>query len=154
MRCPYCGSEDDKVVETRTVADGEGIRRRRECLSCLGRYTSYERIEEKPLMVIKRDGTRQAFCAEKLEKGIVRAFERRRISTEAVDEFVQSVEQWAHVKAKGSREVSTRDIGEHVLEKLYEIDKVAYIRFASAYRHFESLDEFITEIRNIEKRHV
>lgn len=150
MRCPYCGKLDDKVIESRTMANGESIRRRRECLECGYRFTSYERIEEKPFMVVKRDGRRQPFDKSKLEKGIERAIEKRSIATQTVDNIVSEIEDEAFMRGKSTREITTSELGEITLEKLYSLDKVAYIRFASAYKHFESLEEFITEIKNVE----
>ncbi len=152
MRCPNCGSLDDKVLESRTMVNGESIRRRRECIACGYRFTSYERIDEKPFMVIKRDGRRQPFDSQKLSKGIERALEKRPVSTNMVEQITNDIEDQAIKISKEAREISTSDLGELVLEMLYEVDKVAYIRFASVYRHFEDLDEFITEVRNIEKR--
>ena len=152
MRGPYCGKLDDKVLESRTMVNGESIRRRRECLSCGYRFTSYERIDEKPFMVIKRDGRRQPFDRIKLEKGIERALEKRPVSTSMVEQISNDIEDLAIKNGRESREISTTELGELVLEKLYAIDKVAYIRFASVYRHFENLDEFITEVKNIEQR--
>ncbi|MCM1321084.1 MAG: transcriptional regulator NrdR [Bacteroides sp.] len=151
MRCPYCGSFDDKVLESRSIANGDSVRRRRECLSCGYRFTSYERIEEKPFMVVKRDGRRQPFDRSKLEKGIERALEKRPVSTISVENIVNEIEDRAIMKCKQTREISTEDLGELVLEQLNELDKVAYIRFASVYRHFENLDEFITEVNKLEK---
>ena len=150
MRCPYCGSLDDKVIESRTMANGESIRRRRECLGCGYRFTSYERIEEKPFMVVKKDGRREPFEQAKLEKGISRALEKRPVSMRMVEQIVSEIEDNAVMSGKVSREISTAELGELVLQRLYEIDKVAYIRFASVYKHFENLDEFITEVKNIE----
>lgn len=149
MRCPYCGSLDDRVIESRTMSNGDNIRRRRECMSCGYRFTSYERIEEKPLMVIKRDGRRQPFDSQKLEKGIQRALEKRPVSTNMVENLVAEIEDLAVMQAKSSREISTSDLGELVLQRLNEIDKVAYIRFASVYKHFENLDEFINEVNKV-----
>ena len=149
MRCPYCGSLDDRVIESRAMANGENIRRRRECLSCGYRFTSYERIEEKPLMVIKRDGRRQPFDSKKLEKGIERALEKRPVSTTTVENLAAEIEDQAVMQAKSSREISTSDLGELVLQRLNDIDKVAYIRFASVYKHFENLDEFINEVNKV-----
>ena len=149
MRCPYCGSLDDRVIESRTMANGENIRRRRECLSCGYRFTSYERIEEKPLMVIKRDGRRQPFDSKKLEKGIERALEKRPVSTTTVENLAAEIEDQAVMQAKSSREISTSDLGELVLQRLNDIDKVAYIRFASVYKHFENLEEFINEVNKV-----
>ena len=150
MRCPYCGSLDDKVIESRAMANGESIRRRRECLGCGYRFTSYERIEEKPFMVVKRDGRREPFEQAKLEKGISRALEKRPVSMRMVEQIVSEIEDKAVMRGKVSREISTAELGELVLQRLYEIDKVAYIRFASVYKHFENLDEFITEVKNVE----
>ena len=150
MRCPYCGSIDDKVVESRSMANGESIRRRRECITCGYRFTSYEKIEEKPFMVIKKDGRRQPFERAKLEKGIDRALEKRSVTTGTIENLVIEIEDEAIMSARTTREISTQKLGEIVMRKLYEIDKVAYIRFASAYKHFESLDEFINEIKSIE----
>ncbi|HAC32413.1 MAG: transcriptional repressor NrdR [Treponema sp.] len=149
MRCPYCGSLDDKVIESRTMANGESIRRRRECVSCGYRFTSYERIEEKPFMVVKRDGRRQPFDSTKLEKGIERALEKRPVATNMVENIVNDIEDQAIMRGKTSREISTSELGELVLERLHEIDKVAYIRFASVYKHFENLDEFINEVNSL-----
>ena len=149
MRCPYCGSLDDKVIETRTFANGDSMRRRRECDSCGHRFTSYERIEEKQFMVVKRDGRRQPFDRAKLEKGIERALEKRPVATATIENIVNEIEDTAVMSGREAREIATFELGELVLEKLYHIDKVAYIRFASVYRHFENMDEFITEINNL-----
>ena len=149
MRCPYCGSLDDKVIETRTFANGDSMRRRRECDSCGHRFTSYERIEEKQFMVVKRDGRRQPFDRAKLEKGIERALEKRPVATATIENIVNEIEDTAVMSGREAREIATSELGELVLEKLYHIDKVAYIRFASVYRHFENMDEFITEINNL-----
>ena len=154
MRCPYCGSLDDKVLESRTMANGESIRRRRECLECGYRFTSYEHIEEKPFMVVKKDGRREPFEQAKLEKGISRALEKRPVSMRMVEQIVSEIEDKAVMSGKVSREISTAELGELVLQRLYEIDKVAYIRFASVYKHFENLDEFITEVKNIEGKRI
>lgn len=150
MRCPYCGSLDDKVIESRTMANGETIRRRRECLSCSYRFTSYERIEEKPFMVVKRDGRRQPFDIAKLSKGIERALEKRPVSAQMVDTLVNEIEDEVVMRGKTTREISTAELGELVLTKLHKLDKVAYIRFASVYKHFENLNEFITEVKKLE----
>ena len=150
MRCPYCGSMDDKVLESRTMANGESIRRRRECISCSYRFTSYEHIEEKPFMVVKRDGRRQPFDRSKLEKGIQRALEKRSVATSTIENLINEIEDEAIMRGKSAREITTSELGELVLEYLYKFDKVAYIRFASAYKHFERLEEFITEVKNVE----
>ncbi len=150
MRCPYCGSLDDKVLESRTMANGESIRRRRECVSCGYRFTSYERIEEKKFMVVKKDGRRQPFDSAKLEKGIERALEKRPVTSDMIENIINDIEDQAIMKGKTNREISTAELGELVLERLYKTDKVAYIRFASVYKHFENLDEFINEVNRVE----
>ena len=151
MRCPYCGNSEDKVIESRSMANGESIRRRRECLACGYRFTSYERLEEKPFMVVKRDGRREPFARSKLEKGIEPALEKRSVATNTVENLVNDIEDKAVFNSRSSREITTTELGELVLDSLYELDKVAYIRFASAYKHFETLEEFVTEIKNAEK---
>ncbi len=149
MRCPYCGSLDDKVIESRTMGNGEIIRRRRECTNCGFRFTSYEHIEEKPFMVIKRDGRREPFDRTKLEKGITRALEKRPVSSSMIEVIINEIEDEAYTKDKATREISTGELGELVLNRLYSIDKVAYIRFASVYKHFNNLEEFIEEVNKI-----
>ncbi|MDR2445538.1 MAG: transcriptional regulator NrdR [Spirochaetaceae bacterium] len=149
MRCPHCGNVDDKVLESRTLANGDAVRRRRECTVCGYRFTSYERIEEKPFMVIKRDGRREPFDRNKIEVGLERAIQKRPVSRMDVERLVNEIEDQAVISAGLDREVATNIIGEMVLEKLGQLDKVAYIRFASVCRHFEDLDEFIQEIKKL-----
>lgn len=151
MRCPYCGSLEDKVLESRTMSNGETIRRRRECVGCGMRFTSYERIEEKPFMVIKRDGRRQPFDRTKIEKGIERALEKRPVSSSTKENIINDIEDAAFMKGRSSREIATADLGEIILDRLHDVDKVAYIRFASVYRNFENLDEFISEVKKLKK---
>lgn len=150
MRCPHCGSFDDKVIESRTLANGDSIRRRRECIGCGYRFTSYERIEEKPFMVVKRDGRRQPFDRKKLEHGIERALEKRPVSGMTIENVINEIEDQAVMAGKGAHEIPSSSLGELVLAKLHEVDKVAYIRFASVYRHFENLEEFISEVKKVE----
>jgi transcriptional repressor NrdR len=149
MRCPHCGSFDDKVIESRTLANGDSIRRRRECIACGYRFTSYERIEEKQFMVVKRDGRRQPFDRSKLEHGIERALEKRPVSSMMIENIVNEIEDQAAMTGKAAHEIATSALGELVLSKLYEVDKVAYIRFASVYRHFENMEEFIAEVNKV-----
>jgi len=151
MKCPYCGSLEDKVIDSRTLANGEAIRRRRECLSCGLRFTSYERIEEKPLMVVKRDGRREPFERQKIERGLVRALEKRPVSQMSIENLINEIEDEAAEQAKASNEISSEDLGRMVLHRLYALDKVAYIRFASVYRKYDTLNEFIHEIERLEK---
>jgi len=149
MRCPHCGSLEDKVIDSRSLANGEAIRRRRECISCGLRFTSYERIEEKQLMVVKRDGRREPFERTKIERGLIRALEKRPVSQMSIENFVNEIEDEAAQLAKASNEVSTEAIGSMVLRRLYDMDKVAYIRFASVYRKYETAIEFINEIESL-----
>jgi transcriptional repressor NrdR len=146
MRCPHCGSLDDKVIDSRTLANGESIRRRRECSSCGLRFTSYERIEEKPLMVVKRDGRREPFERAKLERGIDRALEKRPVTQLSIENLVNEIEDEAALKGKASNEIPSHELGDMTLARLYALDKVAYVRFASVYKKFETMDEFLREI--------
>jgi transcriptional repressor NrdR len=149
MRCPHCGNFDDKVIESRTLANGEAIRRRRECNGCGFRFTSYERIEDQQFMVIKRNGRREPFDRGKIERGVQRALEKRPVSQMNIESLVNEVEDATAIMAKGDHEIGASVIGDLVLEKLGALDKVAYIRFASVYRHFENLDEFVREIQKL-----
>jgi len=149
MRCPHCGSNEDKVIESRSLANGEAIRRRRECERCGYRFTSYERTEDNQFMVIKRDGRREPFDRDKIERGVERALEKRPVSRMQIESMVNEIEDKAAILSKGSREIDTTVIGDLILEHLGSLDKVAYIRFASVYRHFENLDEFVREIHKL-----
>jgi len=149
MRCPHCGTVEDKVVESRTLANGDAVRRRRECISCGYRFTSYERIDETQFMVVKKDGRREPFDRGKLERGIERALEKRPFSQMQIESLVNEIEDATAILSKGSREIASTEIGDQVLKRLGAIDKVAYIRFASVYKHFEDLDEFIKEIKTV-----
>ncbi len=152
MKCPHCGSLDDKVIDSRSLANGDAIRRRRECLACGLRFTSYERREEKPLMVIKRDGRREPFERSKIERGLIRALEKRPISQMSIENFVNEIEDEAALFAKASDEISSEAVGSMVLRRLYGLDKVAYIRFASVYRKYETADEFLHEIDLLQRQ--
>jgi len=147
MKCPFCETIEDKVLESREIEEGKAVRRRRECVSCRGRFTSYERVEEKPILVIKRDGRREQFSREKIRAGILRACEKRPVSIETIDKMVDEVEREIH--REDGREVLSSKVGEMVMEMLPAVDKIAYIRFASVYRKFEDLSEFIREVKEI-----
>ncbi len=149
MRCPHCGTIEDKVVESRTLANGDAVRRRRECISCGYRFTSYERIDERQFMVVKRDGRREPFDRVKLERGVVRALEKRPVSQMQIESLVNEIEDATAILSKGSREITSSTIGDLVLKNLNVLDKVAYIRFASVYKNFENIDEFIQEINKL-----
>ena len=154
MRCPHCGNIDDKVVESRTFANGEAIRRRRECNGCGYRFTSYERTEDNTFMVIKRSKRREPFDRGKIEKGVIQALQKRPVSQMVIESLVNEVEDKIAMLGKGSHEIESSIIGDLVLEKLGSLDKVAYIRFASVYRHFENLEEFIHEIQKMGGEHI
>ena len=147
MKCPFCGSSDDRVVDSRESREGEMIRRRRECVSCGRRFTSYETIEEIPYMVVKNDGRREAFDRKKLRAGLVKACEKRPVSPARLDAIVDEIEGSLHDTEE--REMPTARIGALVMERLRELDKVAYVRFASVYRKFEDVDEFLHELKSL-----
>ncbi|MDQ6788916.1 MAG: transcriptional regulator NrdR [Acidobacteriota bacterium] len=145
MRCPFCGFLEDKVVDSREAKDGDSIRRRRECLECGRRFTSYERIDEIPYMVIKKDGRREAFDRNKIMAGLLRAGEKRPISALQLQALVDSVEK--HVQESSDREVPTNELGKIIMSRLKALDKVAYVRFASVYLEFEDVSEFMNELK-------
>ncbi len=147
MRCPFCGHLRDKVVDSRETGAGDAIRRRRECLECGRRFTSYERVEEIPYFVVKKDGRREPFDRNKLLQGLHRACEKRPVPAKALEAIVAEVEQM--VAETADREIEARAIGEKVMERLRELDKVAYVRFASVYRQFEDVQEFMAELRDL-----
>ncbi len=147
MKCPFCNSLDDRVVESRMIGEGESIRRRRECLMCKARFTSYEKIEDRPLMVKKRNGQPEPFEREKVIKGIFRAIEKRPVSIEKVHEMVDDIEK--EIYQKPTREIESRAIGELVMKQLKRVDQVAYVRFASVYQQFEDVQAFISEIKKM-----
>ncbi len=149
MKCPYCGFLQDKVVDSRESREGEVIRRRRECLECNRRFTSYERIEEIPYMVIKKDGSREEFDRQKIMAGLKKACEKRPVSPMQLESIVNEVE--AFVQESSERERSTGSIGELVMERLRALDKVAYVRFASVYLDFKDIKEFMSELRELLK---
>ena len=152
MRCPRCLGMEDKVIESRTLADGTSIRRRRECSSCGYRYTSYERVEERPLMVVKTRGGREPFDRDKLERGIRQAIRKRPVSQDQVEEILNQIEDESMLIGRTNHEISSQRRGEMVLSKLYELDRVAYVRFASVYRNFENVEEFINEIERLKEQ--
>ena len=145
MKCPFCGFLEDKVVDSRESKDGDSIRRRRECLECGRRFTSYERIDEIPYMVAKKDGKRETFERNKIMAGLLRACEKRPISAPQLEAIVDSVEKT--VQESSDRELPTSDVGKIIMRRLKELDKVAYVRFASVYLEFEDVSEFMTELK-------
>ena len=151
MRCPFCGYEESKVIESRPTDEGERIRRRRECTRCGKRFTTYEIIESVPILVVKKDKSREAFDRNKLMTGMLRACEKRQVSVETIEKAVSEIE--AALQNSLEREVTSVKVGELVMEKLKEIDEVAYVRFASVYKHFKDVNAFMDELSSfLEKK--
>ncbi|OGI20119.1 MAG: transcriptional regulator NrdR [Candidatus Melainabacteria bacterium RIFCSPHIGHO2_02_FULL_34_12] len=150
MLCPFCNSENSRVLESRTTEEGSSIRRRRECenSSCNKRFTTYERIEVMPVLVVKRSGEREPYSREKLRSGIVRACEKTLINAEQIDNSIENIEN--ELAKQGKREVSSAILGKLVLNELKDLDQVAYVRFASVYRQFRSIDDFIKELQDLQ----
>ena len=149
MKCPYCGFIEDRVIDSRPTDEGTSIRRRRECIKCTKRFTTYEKVEGLPLMVIKKDKSRQPFDREKLINGLLRACEKRPISINRLEKVVDDIEN--HICNTLQREVTSEAIGELVMEKLKELDEVAYVRFASVYRQFKDINTFMDELHKLLK---
>ncbi len=149
MKCPFCGLLDSKVVDSRNGKGGTSIRRRRECLECNRRFTTYERIEETNLVIVKKDGRREGFDRTKIIDGLEKACEKRPISVEVIGNIVSDLER--ELQETGEREVHSKVIGEKLISKLYEIDEVAYVRFASVYRSFKDVNQFMDELKELLK---
>lgn len=149
MKCPFCGDLEDKVIDSRISTEGDTIRRRRECLKCQKRFTTYERLEEIPLMVIKKDGRREPFDRKKLLAGILKACEKRPIPMEKIEGMVDEIERT--LQRNYEKEVSSTDIGELVMKQLHKLDEVAYVRFASVYRQFKDITQFMSELSTLLK---
>ena len=147
MRCPYCGFRESKVVDSRPADEGSSIRRRRECLSCEKRFTTYETVESLPMVVIKKDGSRQSFDRNKILRGMIRACEKRPVSLGALETIADEIEQ--DLQNSMEREIRTEVIGEQVMTRLKKVDEVAYVRFASVYRQFKDIDTFMTELNKL-----
>lgn len=147
MTCPFCGHREDKVIDSRESKEGDSIRRRRQCLACERRFTTYERCDEVPSMVIKKDGRRETFDRQKVLNGLLRACEKRPVSMASLSELVDQVE--SEVLESPERELSTTIIGERLMDRLRSLDKIAYVRFASVYRDFQDIEEFFGELKNV-----
>ncbi len=147
MKCPFCSHVGDKVVDSREGKEGNVIRRRRECLDCGRRFTSYERIDEIPYMVVKKDGTRERFERQKVIAGMLKACEKRPVSVAALEAVANRVE--AALQDRPEKEIATAEVGAFVMQELKQLDKVAYVRFASVYRHFRDIGEFMTELKDL-----
>jgi len=149
MKCPYCGKIDNKVIDSRLSKDGRTIRRRRECIDCSRRFTTYERLEEILPMVIKKDGRRESFNRDKIIEGIKKSCQKRPVSVTSIEEFVDSLE--VYFQELGKKEIESKEVGERVIQNLKEWDEVAYVRFASVYRQFKDINEFMAELEDILK---
>jgi len=147
MKCPFCDSQEDKVIDSRVSKEGNAIRRRRECLKCGKRFTSYERVEELAPMVIKKDGRRESFNADKIRSGLLIACKKRPIETAKIDEIVDNIEK--KLIGLGEKEIPSSSIGEEIMAALKELDKVAYVRFASVYRQFKDINELMDEVKTL-----
>jgi transcriptional repressor NrdR len=147
MKCPLCGHEEDKVVDSRESSNAASIRRRRECLGCGRRFTTYEHVEEQPLMVVKKDGRREPFDRQKLLAGLTKACEKRPVSMEQLEQLVEALER--ELSQQFEREVASHEIGGRVMRRLHQLDPVAYVRFASVYREFKDVAEFMTELKDL-----
>ncbi len=150
MKCPFCSYGDSRVVDSRSIDNGTSIRRRRECPSCGRRFTTYEKYEETPLLVIKKDGRRELFDTQKLTSGLLKAFEKRPFSYEKIQEIASDIER--QLRAKGDTEINSTTIGETVMKTLQGIDQIAYVRFASVYRQFTDINSFMQEIQGMLKK--
>ena len=150
MRCPKCGNQEDRVIDSRSSKDGASIRRRRECIGCQHRFTTYEEIERELIRVIKRDGRSEPFDRRKLINGMMKACEKRPITLETVEKAVEEIE--AELETAGVRETDSSVVGSKVMEKLHALDQVAYVRYASVYRQFQDIGEFLDEIQNMGRR--
>ncbi|MEN6327375.1 MAG: transcriptional regulator NrdR [Syntrophomonas sp.] len=150
MHCPYCQEFESKVIDSRSCENGSSIRRRRECLACKRRFTTYERVEERPLMVVKKDGNREPFNRDKLSNGIIRPCEKSPVSMESIENVVAEIER--DLRDNNDREVSSMVIGEKVMDQLRNLDEVAYVRFASVYRQFGDLNSFINTIEQLKSK--
>ena len=151
MKCPFCGEIDNKVIDSRLSKDGIVIRRRRQCIICSRRFTTYEHIEEIPVMIIKKDGRREIFSREKVRSGIQKACQKRDISVNVIEEFLDELER--DLREAGEKEIPSYKIGEKIMAKLHEIDDVAYVRFASVYREFKDVNDFVSELKSLLSRH-
>lgn len=147
MKCPYCGFEESKVIDSRPTDEGERIRRRRECMSCAKRFTTYEIIESVPIVVVKKDKSREVFDRDKLFNGMMRACEKRPVSVDVIEKAIDEIE--AELQNSLDREVTSVKIGEYVMDKLKDIDEVAYVRFASVYRQFKDINTFMSELKKL-----
>ena len=147
MKCPYCGEMENKVIDSRMTKEGNAVRRRRECLRCKHRFTTYERVEALPLVLIKKDGRRETFDRTKILVGMQKACEKRNISINTLEEFVDELER--ELQEMGEKEIPSSVVGERIMTKLHELDAVAYVRFASVYREFKDINDFMSQLKDL-----
>lgn len=153
MKCPYCNADDSKVIDSRPTSENNSIRRRRECIKCNARFTTYERIEDQPIIIVKKDDTREEFNPNKVMNGMIRACEKRPVSAQQMEQAVGRIEQKLANLMK--KEISSKEVGELVMQELKDMDEIAYVRFASVYKSFKDIDTFVSELKKIlnEKKH-
>ena len=147
MKCPFCSDLENKVMDSRLTNDGRAVRRRRECLECKKRFTTYERVEEVNFLVVKKDGSKEVFDKGKLIHGMLKACEKRPITVDVIEGFISNLER--EFQERGDKEITSTEIGEKVIRKLYEVDEVAYVRFASVYRSFKDVNQFMDELKDL-----
>jgi transcriptional repressor NrdR len=147
MKCPYCSEIENKVIDSRLSKDASVIRRRRECLTCKRRFTTYEHIEEIPIMIMKKDGRRELFSRDKVRSGMLKACEKRNISMNTIEEFIEDMER--DLREAEDKEIPAAVVGEKIMAKLHELDDVAYVRFASVYREFKDVNDFVLELKKL-----
>ena len=147
MKCPFCGDLDNKVIDSRVSKDGSVIRRRRECIECSRRFTTYEHIEEIPIMIIKKDGRREVFSRDKVRSGMQRACQKLDISMNVIEDFIDDLER--DLRETGEKEIPSREVGEKVMARLHTLNDIAYVRFASVYREFKDVNDFVSELKSL-----
>ncbi|MBT8342974.1 MAG: transcriptional repressor NrdR [Desulfatitalea sp.] len=147
MKCPFCGEMDNKVIDSRVSKDGAVIRRRRECIDCVRRFTTYEHIEEIPIMIVKKDGRREVFNRDKVRSGMQKACQKLDISMNTIEDFIEDLER--DLRETGEKEIPSRAVGEKIMQKLHEVNDIAYVRFASVYREFKDVNDFMDELKTL-----
>lgn len=147
MKCPFCGEMDNKVIDSRVSKDGAAIRRRRECIDCARRFTTYEHIEEMPIMIVKKDGRREVFSRDKVRSGMQKACQKLDISMNAIEDFIEDLER--DLREAGEKEIPSKVVGERIMAKLHSLNDIAYVRFASVYREFKDVNDFVAELKTL-----
>jgi transcriptional repressor NrdR len=147
MKCPFCGEMDNKVIDSRVSKDGAAIRRRRECIDCTRRFTTYEHIEEMPIMIVKKDGRREVFSRDKVRSGMQKACQKLDISMNAIEDFIEDLER--DLRETGEKEIPSKVVGERIMARLHSLNDIAYVRFASVYREFKDVNDFVAELKTL-----